>query len=485
MAYTLHFLLFIYLNESQRGTAQSPDVFMQLVESSNQYFKAVDGIINKAFDDFYQVTGRRYRAFEYRYFGTSEPTVAIITMGSSVKVVENTLQHLKNEQTCMIGVRMFRPWCSSMFVDALPPSVKRVAVLDRTREGGSQGEPLYLDVCTSLMREGRGNLLVAGGRYGLGSKDFTPRMVLAVIKNMLKKDDSDIKRQFTVGIEDDVTHLSLPLGKPINTLDDRVHQCVFWGFGSDGTVGGNKEAIKIIGNYHESMSVQAYFEYDSKKSSGYTLSYMRFSPYVHIEAPFRVEDGQAGYVACHNESYVQAHKFDVVKYLKRGGTFFLNTTIASIQDPEERIEALESLVSPKILRKLAMRKIKFYITDAAKIAAQHGLVGKINIICMSAFFRLSGVLPVDDAIALLKAAIKKTYSYKGEEVVKKNYDILDAVVNDPEALRLIDIPEKWKTISENSNAYMNRHIALIDDERTRKFMEEIVDPVSRLEVSYI
>ena len=239
------------LHPHQRGTAQSPDVFMQLVESSNQYFNAAEGIVNQAFDDFYRVTGRRYRAFEYRYFGTTEPTVAIITMGSSVKVVENTLQYLKNEQTCMVGVRMFRPWSSKMFVDVLPKSIKRVAVLDRTREGGSQGEPLYLDVCTSLMREGRGNLFVAGGRYGLGSKDFTPRMVLAVIKNMLKKEEADIKRQFTVGIEDDVTHLSLPLGKPINTLDDRVTQSVFFGFGSDGTVGANKEAVKIIGNYHE------------------------------------------------------------------------------------------------------------------------------------------------------------------------------------------------------------------------------------------
>ena len=239
------------LHPHQRGTTQSPDVFMQLVESSNQYFNAAEGIVNQAFGDFYRVTGRRYRAFEYRYFGTTEPTVAIITMGSSVKVVENTLQYLKNEQTCMVGVRMFRPWSSKMFVDVLPKSIKRVAVLDRTREGGSQGEPLYLDVCTSLMREGRGNLFVAGGRYGLGSKDFTPRMVLAVIKNMLKKEESDIKRQFTVGIEDDVTHLSLPLGKPINTLDDRVTQSVFFGFGSDGTVGANKEAVKIIGNYHE------------------------------------------------------------------------------------------------------------------------------------------------------------------------------------------------------------------------------------------
>ena len=189
----------------------------------------------------------------------------------------------------------------------------------------------------------------------------------------------------------------------------------------------------------------------------------------------------AGYVACHNESYVQAHKFDVAKYLKRGGTFFLNTTVASIEDPQEKLEALEQLVSPKILRKLAMRKIKVYIIDAAKIAAKFGLAGRINIICMSAFFRLSGVLPMEDAVGLLRAAITKTYSYKGEDVVKKNHDILDAVVNDPEALQLVEIPDRWKTISENNGAYTNRHIALIDDEKTRRFMEDIVDPISRLE----
>lgn len=189
----------------------------------------------------------------------------------------------------------------------------------------------------------------------------------------------------------------------------------------------------------------------------------------------------AGYVACHNESYVQAHRFDVAKYLKCGGTFFLNTTVASIKDPQEKLDALEQLVSPKILRKLAIRKIKVYIIDAAKIAAKFGLAGRINIICMSAFFRLSGVLPMKDAIGLLKAAITKTYSYKGEDVVKKNHDILDAVVNDPEALQLIEIPHKWKTISENGGVYTNRHIALIDDEKTRRFVEEIVDPISRME----
>ena len=218
---------------------------MQMVESSNQYYNECEKHILKAFDDFYQVTGRRYSTLEYRYYGSTSPRVAIIIMGSGVAVCNGTLKHLKSESTCLIGVRMYRPWNGKELVDMIPESVTRVAVLDRTREGGAQGEPLYLDVCTSLMQHGRGDTVVAGGRYGLGSKDFTPRMVAAVIQNMLRKDVADIKRPFTVGINDDVTNLSLSLGRSINILPKSVTQCVFWGFGSDGTVGANKEAIKV------------------------------------------------------------------------------------------------------------------------------------------------------------------------------------------------------------------------------------------------
>lgn len=345
------------MHPTQRGTAQAPDVFMQMVESSNQYYAAVEDHIVKAMDDFYHVTGRKYEPLQYMYYGTTEPRVAIVCMGSGVTVINSTLKHLKSESVCLLAIRMFRPWNRKRFCDSLPKSITRIAVLDRTREGGAQGEPLYLDVCTSLMQEGRSDIFVAGGRYGLGSKDFTPRMVSAVIQNMLRKDVTNIQRPFTVGITDDVTKLSLSLGRTLNVLDSSVTQCVFWGFGSDGTVGANKEAVKLIGNYHEDMSVQAYFEYDAKKSSGWTISHLRFSPKVQIEAPFRVEESQADYVACHNESYVQANKFDVIKFLKRRGNFFLNTTAASIMDPQRRLEALEHLVSPKILRNIAMRNL--------------------------------------------------------------------------------------------------------------------------------
>lgn len=218
---------------------------MQMVESSNQYYDAVEGHIVKAMEDFHRVTGRKYEPLEYRYYGTTEPRVAIICMGSGVAVINSTLRYLKSESACLIAIRMYRPWNRKRFVESLPKSVTRIAVMDRTREGGAQGEPLYLDICTSLMQEGRHDVFVAGGRYGLGSKDFTPRMVSAVIQNMLRKNVADIQRPFTVGITDDVTKLSLPLGRPLNVLDESVTQCVFWGFGSDGTVGANKEAIKV------------------------------------------------------------------------------------------------------------------------------------------------------------------------------------------------------------------------------------------------
>ena len=445
------------------------------------YYNAVENVVEQAMIEFEYVTGRSYKPFEYRYFGSTEPRVAIVTMGSSVKVVEATLDCLQSEQACVIGVRMFRPWSAQRFCNMLPKSIQRVAVLDRTREGGSQGEPLYLDVCTSLLNTGRTDIFVVGGRYGLGSKDFTPRMVNAVLQNLLRKDVKDIQKPFTVGITDDVTNLSLSLGRSLNSFNDAVTQCTFWGFGSDGTIGANKEAIKMIGNYHDKMAVQAYFEYDAKKSSGWTISHLRFAPSGTISAPWRIEEGQANYVACHNESYVQAHKFDVTRHLKRRGTFFLNTSIASIADPAQRLEALEALVSPKILRKLALRNAKFYIMDAGSLATRFGLAGRINMICMVVFFRLSSVIPLDDAVALLKAAIRKNYGHKGEDVVNKNITLLDTVVNDPKTLIEVEIPQKWRNIVEGDKAYENRHIALIDDEKVRKFMQEIGDPVTRLE----
>ncbi|KAL7553608.1 hypothetical protein ACHAWF_016914 [Thalassiosira exigua] len=473
------------LHPSQRGTAQAPDVFMQLAESSNTLYLAVRPIFEQALEDFHRLTGRKYHPFEYHYFGTSKPTIAIVTMGSSVEVFNETLKYIGSEQACLIGVRMFRPWDPASFVNVLPESVKRIATMDRTKESGAQGEPLYMDVCASLMSCKREHMFVAGGRYGLASKDFSPRMAMAVVNNLMRPDIQSIQHPFTVGIIDDITHLSLPLplGKEVIPLSESVTECVFWGFGSDGTVGANKEAVKIIGD-RPGMSVQAYFEYDAKKSSGWTISHLRFSNTSsrNLSAPYRIQDGRAHYVACHNESYVAPNKINVVRFIKNGGTFFLNTLIAAMP-PDRRIKALEAKISPKILRIIALRKVKFYIMDAASLATKFGLKGKINMICMSAFFRLSGVLPLEEAIALLKEAITKAYSYKGEDVVRKNHELLDAVCSDPRFMIAIDVPSRWKraTMSEQTRAYSKRHISLIDDGKTRKFMEEIAQPVSRLE----
>jgi pyruvate-ferredoxin/flavodoxin oxidoreductase len=490
------------MHPSQRGTAQPPSVFMQMVESSNLYYQKVDGIVVDCLKKFEAISGRSYHPFEYRYFGGSaSPSVAIVTMGSSFHVVEATLRHLSSSQVCLIGVRLFRPWNANMFVNTVPASVKRIAVLDRCREGTSQGEPLYMDVCTSLLsvstQKPADSMFVAGGRYGLGSKDFTPRMVQAIIQNMLRPNIVDIQRPFTVGITDDVTNLSLSLGRPLNVFsspspnggNDQVGmaaatQCVFWGFGSDGTVGANKEAVKMIGNFYKDMAVQAYFEYDAKKSSGWTISHLRFlrsKVSSQLDAPWCVEDGQASYVACHNESYVQANHFDVVKYLKRRGTFFLNTSVASIADPEQRLRSLEALVSPKILRKLAYLNVKFYIMDAAGLASRFRLAGRINMICMCVFFRLSGVLPLDEAAGLLKAAILKNYSRKGEDVVTKNISLLDTVVSHPKSLILVSVPPHWKSMAGAENDHGNGHLSHIEDEKARIFMTEIGDPVTRLE----
>ena len=469
------------MHPCQRGTAQSPDVFMQLVESSNKHYQAVNSIFEKALLDFAHITGRKYRPFEYHYFGSTMPSIAIVTMGSSVEVVKETLKYLQSEEVCVIGIRLFRPWSPSGFCSVLPPSVLRVATLDRTKESGSQGEPIYMDVCASLISCKRGGVYVAGGRYGLGSKDFTPSMVTAVIQNIMIENEEKIQHPFTVGINDDVTHLSLPLGKIVNPLNDDVTECVFYGFGGDGTVGANKESAKIIGDYRQDMCVQAYFEYDAKKSSGYTLSHMRFAHAQTLSAPYKIQDMQADFVACHNESYAEANKFDVLRHAKSGGIFFLNTKIASLP-PEQRLRALEENLSPSILKTLALRKVKFYITDAGSLAKAYGLKGKINMICMAASFRLSGVIPFDEAILLLKSSITKTYSYRGEDVVRKNHELLDAACSE-ERLIAVDVPSRWKRahLTEKRRAYLNRHIALIDDAKTKKFVQEIAEPVSHLE----
>lgn len=252
---------------------------MQIVESSNQHYNAVEAHIKEAMEKFYEVTGRRYEPLEYRYYGSSKPRVAVACMGSGVSVIDGTLKHLESETTCLLAIRTFRPWNRKRFIDFLPESVTRIAVLDRTREGGSQGEPLYMDICTSLMQEGKGDIFVAGGRYGLGSKDFTPRMVSAIMQNMLRKNVEDIQRPFTVGINDDVTKLSLPLGRHLNILDPNVTQCVFWGFGSDG-----KQCSGLLSNSAAARSAVLYEMHRNRWSQQIGSEAHRKLPQRHVGA---------------------------------------------------------------------------------------------------------------------------------------------------------------------------------------------------------
>ena len=299
-----------------------------------------------------------------------------------------------------------------------------------------------LNISPSWCKRGSTSILMCGGRYGLGSKEFCPRMVDAIFANLrLPKP----KRRFTVGITDDVSNLSLPLGRTLNTLPKDVMQCVFWGFGSDGTVIGNKTSIKMIGNYHEKTDVQGYFEYDAKKAGGLTISYLRFSSDTAIEAPYKIPEGSADFVACHNESYVQAHKYHVTKFLKKGGTFLLNTVVAGREyaSEAELHQALSDTVAAKLLRDIAVNDIHFYIMDASGLAEKFGLNGKINMLCVEAILKLSRVIPFEKAVEILKNDVRKTFAHKGEVVIQKNFQIIDALAQDPAVIRKVDVPSAW------------------------------------------
>ncbi|MEW5826444.1 MAG: pyruvate:ferredoxin (flavodoxin) oxidoreductase [Candidatus Bipolaricaulota bacterium] len=406
-----------------RGTSQSPDIFFQSREAANRYYAAVPGIVAEAMKAVSDLTGRSYHLFDY--IGPADAENVIVAMGSSCDVIEETLNvlHKQGEAIGLLKVRLYRPWSSDDFVAALPKTVKRICVLDRTKEPGSQGEPLYLDICTSLQQRGM-KTLVIGGRYGLGSKDFTPGMVKAVVENLA----SDApKNGFTVGITDDVTHTSLPVVDELDVAPPGTIQCKFWGLGSDGTVGANKSAIKIIGD-NTNLYAQAYFAYDAKKSGGITVSHLRFgkSP---IQSSYLVQS--ADYIACHNPAYV--NQYDLLAGIKRGGTFVLNCPWSA--------EDLEKHLPASLKRTIAEKGLKFFTIDAVKIAGDVGLGGRINMIMQTVFFKLSGVLPVDEAIVQLKKAIEKEYGRKGQKVVEMNYAGVDAAIG-----RLVEVrvPEDWK-----------------------------------------
>ena len=371
-----------------KGTAENPDIFFQAREAANVYYNDAPELVQDAMDKVASITGRQYHLFDY--VGDPEATKVIIAMGSGNETIDETVEYLvnKGEKVGAIKVRLYRPFSAKHFMQALPASVKAIAVLDRTKEPGSDGEPLYKDVST-LLYERKEQITVVGGIYGLSSKEFTPGMVKAVFDNLKAREP---KNHFTVGIEDDITHLSLKYGN-LDTTPKGTVQCKFWGFGSDGTVGANKNAIKIIGN-NTDMYAQGYFAYDSKKSGGVTISHLRFgkSP---IKAPYLITD--ADYIACHKQSYV--YQYDLTEGLKDGGKFVLNT-VWSKEELEEKLPA-------SLKKAIAEKNLEFYTIDAVKIADKIGLGQRINMIMQTAFFKLSEVVPFDDAIKYLKNAIKE------------------------------------------------------------------------------
>jgi pyruvate-ferredoxin/flavodoxin oxidoreductase len=415
----------------QRGTSQSPDIYFQSREAANKYYLAVPEIVAAVMRDVAEITGRSYGLFDY--VGAPDAENVIVAMCSACDIIEETLNRLCAEgvKIGLIKVRLYRPWSAEHFVAALPRSVKRVAVLDRTKEPGSQGEPLFLDVCTTLQQLGI-KAAVYGGRYGLGSKDFTPGMVKAIVDNLKAKSP---KNGFTVGIRDDVTDTSLPLHEELDVSPAGTTQCKFWGLGSDGTVGANRSAIRIISD-NTNLYAQAYFAYDARKSGGISVSHLRFSK-SPIQSSYLVYSPD--YVACHNWAFLG--QYDLLAGIKKGGSFVLNSPW--------NFEELERYLPASLKRTIADKKLKFYTIDAARIASEVGLGGRIDMILQAVFLQLSGFLPVGEAVALLRRTVERTYYTKGERLLQMYGAGISAGV-DPANLARIGIPPAWAEAESES-----------------------------------
>ncbi len=416
-----------------RGTAQNGDVYFQAREACNQYYDAVPDIVARYMGEISELTGREYRPFDY--YGDAEAENVIVAMGSVTETIKETIDYLASQgkKVGLMTVRLYRPFSAKYFMKALPKSVKRIAVLDRTKEPGALGEPLFLDIKT-LFQGVENAPLVIGGRYGLSSKDTTPAQIVSVYENLAMAEPKD---GFTVGIVDDVTFKSLPQKEEFSIVKPGTTECKFFGLGSDGTVGANKNTIKIIGD-NTPKYCQAYFDYDSKKSGGYTCSHLRFGD-LPIKAPYLV--GTPDSVACHVPSYLT--KYDVLKGIKENGTLLLN----SLWDEEETLKRIPDHVKAVIGKK----NITLYIINATKIAAEIGLGGRTNTILQSAFFKITGIIPYEEAVGYMKKAIVKSYGKKGEHIVNMNY----AAVDRGGEYTKVEIPADWKDITakfENPNA---------------------------------
>ena len=409
-------------NPQMRGTAQNPDIYFQNREAANPFYERLPFIVQEEMDKVSDLVGRTYHLFDY--VGDPDADRVIVSMCSSCDVIEETVTHLNGlgERVGLVKVRLYLPFSREHFLSVLPATADRIAVLDRAKTPGSPGEPLYQDVCTVMQEQGDA-VVVAGGRYGLGSKDFTPTMAKAVFDNLRANRP---KTHFTVGITDDVSHTSLELGETLDVVAKGTVRCKFWGLGADGTVGANKNAIKIIGE-NTDLYAQAYFAYDAKKSGGITISHLRFSP-ARIQSPYYVST--ADFIACHNPAFVDEYR--VLEGIRQKGSFLLNS-------PWSR-EDMEKKLPDHMKREIASKKLNFYTIDAVKIAQEIGLGGRINMIMQAAFFQIADVIPPEDAFAHMKEMIKKSYGKKGDKIVQMNYDAVDKAVG---ALEKIDVPESW------------------------------------------
>ena len=408
----------------QRGSAQNPDIFFQAREACNPYYDAMPAIVQEYMDKVNEKIGTDYKLFNY--YGAADAEKVIIAMGSVCDTIEETIDYLTaaGEKVGVVKVRLYRPFCAQALIDAIPDTVKYINVLDRTKEPGAQGEPLFLDVVSALKGSKFDAVPVNGGRYGLGSKDTTPAQIVAVFNNTDKE-------RFTIGINDDVTNLSLEVGAPLVTTPEGTINCKFWGLGADGTVGANKNSIKIIGD-NTDMYAQAYFDYDSKKSGGVTMSHLRFGK-KPIKSTYLIH--KANFVACHNPSYV--NKYNMVQELVDGGTFLLNCSWD--------MEGLEKHLPGQVKAFIADHNIKFYTIDGIKIGKEIGLGGRINTVLQSAFFKLASIIPEEEAIDLMKKAAKATYGRKGDKIVQMNYDAIDAGAKQ---VVEIEVPESWKSCED-------------------------------------
>ncbi len=434
----------------QKGTAQNGDTYFQNRETANGYYAATPAIVQQMMDLVSKKCGRNYHLFDY--VGAKDAKEVIVCMGSGCETIEESINKLnaQGKKYGLVKVRLYRPFVADAFVAALPKTVKKIAVLDRTKEPGSLGEPLYLDVCSALMEKGVTKVQVVGGRYGLGSKEFTPSMVLAVYKNLEAKES---KNHFTIGIYEDVTNTSLDFSEKFDAAPAGSTSCKFYGLGSDGTVGANKNSIKIIGD-HTEKHAQAYFFYDSKKSGGITVSHLRFGD-TPIQSEYLIDS--ADFVQCSNPSYVT--RYDMTGDIKTGGTFLINTDATSV-------EALEEFLPAKVKQDIAKKKINLYVIDAISIAGKLGLKGRTNTILQSAFFKVNPqIMPYDKAVEYMKYMAKKSFARKGDAIVQMNYDAIDSAKDN---LIKIDVPASWANATTGAEMVKGH---------ADKYYQEIIKPI--------